>query len=62
MEVEIAHQVPLQTSCRVPHQALLHRQAAALSQPQARRQLPGHVGRWGLSGGRVGQVFLSHWR
>ncbi len=62
MEVKIAYQIPLQTSRRVPHQAFLRRQAAALPKPQARRQLPGHAGRWRLSGGRVGQVFLSHWR
>ena len=28
---QVPHQIPLQTSRRVPHQALLHRQAAALS-------------------------------
>jgi hypothetical protein len=41
----------------VPHQALLHRQAAALPKPQARRQLLGHAGRWGLSGGELAKCF-----
>ena len=43
--ITLPHQIPLQTSRRVPHQALLHRQAAALPKPRARRQLPGHAGR-----------------
>jgi len=59
-QAKVANQIPPQTSRIMPYQALLHRQAAALPKPQARRRLPGHAGRWGLPGGRVCQVFLSH--